>query len=257
MIQQLALVIVLPAMGTVCACPEQCACPAEEAPSWIFRPSTYSHDPGTGDRVSQFAAKKPAYSREDPTYLQSGYRHIRRSIRGGHGSADRLHVVQTWGAGEAIRPYGEWQRPFRAGATPYGPWGNPQGPWTTPFESWYNPYGLGQLPIPPWVHWAPYPPYGGGGGYGTYPPGQGAVTLPAKPPHDLGGHKSGGHPTGGHRSGHPSGGYGYGGDGYGGHPSGPPSPPPQQHGPTAPSHHSSARPPHGSAGHMGHPAAGS
>lgn len=90
----------------------------------------------------------------DPTYMQSGYRHYRSSIRVG-GSADHVHVVQTWGLGELIRPYGEWLYPFRAGATPFGPWGNPQGPWTTPFGSWINPYGLGQLPNPPWF----FPPY--------------------------------------------------------------------------------------------------
>ncbi|HUT09173.1 MAG TPA: hypothetical protein VMY42_01630 [Thermoguttaceae bacterium] len=129
--------------------------------SWIFRPSTYSHDPQTGKRVHQFAPKQPAYKRDDSTYFQSGYRHRRWTLRGPDGSADRLHVVDTWGAGEAIRPYGEWQYPYRAGATPYGPWGNPQGPWTMPFDSWSNPYG----------QWNRYPLYYGGPGYG---PGYGA-----------------------------------------------------------------------------------
>jgi hypothetical protein len=59
--------------------------------------------------------------------------------------------VQTWGQGTAIRPYGEWEYPYRAGATPYGPWGNPQGPWTLPFDSWQNPYGLNRGPYyGPW-----------------------------------------------------------------------------------------------------------
>jgi hypothetical protein len=109
--------------------------------SWIFRPSHYSHDPQTGERVSQYASEPPAYAPYDPNYLVSGYRHIRSSIRDGDGNFDHMHVVQTWGAGEWIRPYGEWLFPFRAGATPYGPWGNPQGPWTLPFGSWVNPYG--------------------------------------------------------------------------------------------------------------------
>lgn len=120
--------------------------------SWIFRPSYYSHDPGGYTRVEQFATHAPAYAPSDPTYRQSAYRQNRTSIRAGD-SADNMHVVETWGAGESIRPYGEWLYPFRAGATPYGPWGNPQGPWTTPHQSWSNPYGLGQLPVPPWVHW--------------------------------------------------------------------------------------------------------
>lgn len=117
--------------------------------SWIFRRSSYTHHPATGERVAQFASHKPAYTLNDGTYQQSAYRHNRSTIRVG-GSADRTHIVETWGSGPAVRPYGEWQRPYRPGATPYGPWGNPRGPWTTPFRSWTNPYGLGRLPYPPW-----------------------------------------------------------------------------------------------------------
>mgnify|MGYP005839397573 CR=1 FL=1 len=130
--------------------------------SWIFQPSYFSHSPATGQRVVQYAPAKPALARSDTTYQQSAYRHSRSSIRVGD-SSDHLHIVETWGAGEYLRPYGEWLRPFREGATPFGPWGNPQGPWTTPFGSWVNPYGLGRLPHPPWGHWypgyypAPYP----------------------------------------------------------------------------------------------------
>ncbi len=133
---------------------------AEEVDSWIFRPSKYSHDPVSGQRVAQFAPPITPIRRIDSTYRESGYRHIRSSLRGPDGSADRTHIVQTWGAGEAIRPYGEWQRPFRAGATPYGPWGNPQGPWTTPFGSWDNPYG--QWNRYPYGYRYPYPYYGAG-----------------------------------------------------------------------------------------------
>ncbi len=114
--------------------------------SWIFRPSKYTHNPVTGERVDQYAPKKPAIVRTDPTYMQSGYRHSRITQRGIDGSADRLHIVETWGAGDMIRPYGEWMYPYRAGATPYGPWGSSRGPWTMPFDSWSNPYGLGRLP---------------------------------------------------------------------------------------------------------------
>jgi len=122
--------------------------------SWVFRPSYFSHEPATGQRVTQYAPPKTPYVRGDSTYAQSGYRHSHTSIRVGEGS-ENLHIVETWGAGESIRPYGEWLRPFREGATPFGPWGNPQGPWTTPFGSWVNPYGLGRLPNPPWIY--PYP----------------------------------------------------------------------------------------------------
>ncbi len=171
------------------------------ADSWIFRTSTYSHDPASGARIAQYAPKEPAYMPVDPTYRRSGYRHIRTTFRGPHGTADRLHQVETWGAGEMIRPYGEWQYPYRAGATPFGPWGNAGGPWTLPFDSWVNPYGS----------WNQYPYRGGyggggygGGGYGRGGRGRGypqAVPFGrhggsrGKGPH---GQAPGGHPGSGH-----------------------------------------------------------
>ena len=109
--------------------------------SWIFRPGYYTHSPVTGQRVAQYEPERPSIVPTDPTYQESGYRH--QIIQAGN---DRLNIVQTWGAGTAIRPYGEWEYPYRAGATPFGPWGNPQGPWTLPFDSWQNPYGLNRLP---------------------------------------------------------------------------------------------------------------
>jgi len=124
---------------------------SEASGSWIFRPSEFSHDPAMNARTTRFAGPVTPFFRGDPNYQQSAYRHNESSIRVGR-SSDHVHIVETWGAGEWIRPYGEWLYPYRAGATPYGPWGNPQGPWTTPFGSWVNPYGLGQLPIPPWVN---------------------------------------------------------------------------------------------------------
>lgn len=105
----------------------------------------------------QYQSPPPAVVPTDPTYQESGYRHKRSGIAV-RGSFDFRHVVETWGAGEAIRPYGEWLYPFRPGATPFGPWGNPQGPWTLPFQSWQNPYGAwnrygypsGMIPLPIW-----------------------------------------------------------------------------------------------------------
>ncbi len=122
--------------------------PAEA--SWIFRPSYYSHDPQTGQRVAQYAQPAPSYSRVGTeNYLQSVYRHNRITLWAGD-SVENTHMVETWGQGDRIRPYGEWLFPYRAGATPYGPWGNPQGPWTLPFDSWTNPYGLMQR-YSPWT----------------------------------------------------------------------------------------------------------
>jgi hypothetical protein len=165
----------------------------KEAASWIFRRSTYSHSPVTGERVSQYASPRASIVRSDNTYRESGYRHIRSSLRGPDGSADRTHVVQTWGAGESIRPYGEWQRPFRDGATPYGPWGNAQGPWTKPFESWDNPYG--QWNRYPYGYRSAYPNYGGG-----------PVAVPYATPYGSpGGMPHGGSPGGGSPHGGPHG----------------------------------------------------
>jgi hypothetical protein len=154
--------------------------------SWIFAPSYYSHDPATGQRVAQFAPEEPAYAAVDPTFMRSGYRHNRTTLRGLDGTADRMHVVETWGEGESIRPYGEWEYPFRAGATPYGPWGNPQGPWTSPYGAWVNPYGLGRIPQ---VYDFNYN-YGGGNrphdGYPSPGPGGGGPGGPHGPGGDMG-----------------------------------------------------------------------
>jgi hypothetical protein len=131
------------------------ACTAQASDvSWMFQPGYYTHSPTTGQRVAQYEPEKPAYATIDPTYQESGYRH--ELIQAGN---EWVNIVQTWGAGTAIRPYGEWEYPYRAGATPYGPWGNPQGPWTLPFDSWRNPYGLNHMQN----HGAWQPGYGSGG----------------------------------------------------------------------------------------------
>jgi hypothetical protein len=148
---------------------------------WAFRASYYSHDSATGQRVAQFAQPVPAYSRVGGEgYLQSAYRHNETALLGPN-DADHIHVVETWGAGNQVRPYGEWLFPYRAGATPYGPWGNPQGPWTLPFDSWSNPYGLLQ-------HSQGYPgngmpmPNGSAMPYGRAPLGAGANGEYQQPP---------------------------------------------------------------------------
>lgn len=133
-------------------------CVEDEGSNWIFLPSYFTHDPETGQRVTQYSPMPPVYLPYDPTYRESGFHYTQEIMRGPNGSVEGFHMVQTWGDGYQIRPYGEWLFPYRAGATPYGPWGNPQGPWTLPFDSWQNPYGLGRLPNPPWPVW----PWGSG-----------------------------------------------------------------------------------------------
>jgi hypothetical protein len=111
--------------------------PAAEASdvSWMFRPGYYTHSPETGQRVAQYEPERPSIIPTDPTYQESGYRH--QVIQLG---TDYLNLVQTWGAGTAIRPYGEWERPYRPGATPYGPW-------IMPYRAWQNPYGPANGPF--------------------------------------------------------------------------------------------------------------
>ena len=115
-----------------------------------LRPSYYSHSQETGQRVAQYQPEEPAFAPCDSTYQQSGFRYFHSGIQVGN-SEDHVHVVQTWGAGANIRPYGEWGIPFRPGATPYGPWGNPQGPWTQPWGAGQSrlPWGGGQGPSGP------------------------------------------------------------------------------------------------------------
>ncbi len=63
---------------------------------WITAPSYYTHDPSTGERVTQYSPIGPFYTYARPDYLRSGYRHTRSSIQVGN-SADNLHVVEEWG----------------------------------------------------------------------------------------------------------------------------------------------------------------
>jgi len=95
------------------------------ATDWILAPSTFTHDPQTGERISQFAPLPPVYMRaERPDYVESGYRHRQSVIRDPRGSADRLHITEEWG--RPVRPYGEWRFPYRPYSVPYPLWGPPQ-----------------------------------------------------------------------------------------------------------------------------------
>jgi hypothetical protein len=112
------------------------------AADWLLAPSTYTHDPQTGERTAQYAPIAPVVVPTRPDYLKSGYRHNRSSIVSGDG-ADHHHVVEQWG--RPVRPYGEWLYPYRPYSVPYQLWGPP-----------YAGLGWPYRPAPRWPH-----PHGG------------------------------------------------------------------------------------------------
>ncbi len=117
------------------------------AADWILAPSTYTHDPQTGRRVTQYAPIEPVLVPSRPDYVKSGYRHNRSSIYSGDG-ADHQHIVEQWG--RPVRPYGEWLHPYRPYSVPYQYWG-------APYAGLGYPYAFGA------------PGYGGFGAAGIRP----------------------------------------------------------------------------------------
>lgn len=119
------------------------------ATDWILAPSTFTHDPQTGERIAQFAPIPPVYMRAGrPDYVESGYRHRQSVIRDRRGSADRLHITQEWG--RPVRPYGEWRFPYRPYSVPYPLWGPPQvNYFSSPDLGPYRGWGRGPGPGPP------------------------------------------------------------------------------------------------------------
>lgn len=71
------------------------ACPAG-AQSWVFRRSTFTHDPATGARVAQYDRINPVEELPDPRYVTSGYRQIRTTLRGPDGSIDNTYQVTRY-----------------------------------------------------------------------------------------------------------------------------------------------------------------
>jgi len=160
------------------------------AADWILAPSTFTHDPETGKRVTQYAPIGPFYWPQRADYRQSGYRHHRSTLRAG-GSADHMHVVEEWG--RPIRPYGEWRFPYRPYSVPYDLWGEPYGGLNYNYNHYWgrggHPGGTPHRTSPhPGGHHTgtPHPtsPHPGGHGHSHGSPGHG------------GGH--GTHPKGGH-----------------------------------------------------------
>lgn len=146
------------------------------AAHWSTAPSYYTHEPLTGQRVSQYTPIGPVYVFPRGDYLQSGYRHTRSSIQVGQ-SSDNLHIVEEWG--RPVRPYEEWRFPYRPYSVPYDLWGPP-----APVAPYGSGYPGSPLPYGPAYGVPSYggsgyggPGYGGpgsgGSGYGPTHPGHG------------------------------------------------------------------------------------
>ncbi len=133
------------------------AASSASAADWLMMPSTYSHHPVTGQRVSQFRETPRPEATSAPNFRSSGYTHYRSSVNYGQ-SADNYHRVDTWGGD--VRPYGEWRFPYR--------------PYSTPYQNWGAPFGGLNIGVLPGAGYFPgagyYPPAAGGG----VPPNSGA-----------------------------------------------------------------------------------
>jgi hypothetical protein len=132
-------------MGAPCAPNAPCAAtvvypnPESEEPSWIFRPSTFSHDPETGARVAQYMRTPPVEPLPDERMVTSRYRRSRTNLRGVDGAVDTYYEVQAWGNGrggidaEWERFHDAWKESYLQGgyynqSPGYGGWNN-YGPW--------------------------------------------------------------------------------------------------------------------------------
>lgn len=140
-------------------------CQSASAGDWITEPSYYTHDPNSGERVTQYSPIGPFYTYPQSSFVRSGYRNTRSSLQVGT-SADHYHTTEQWGA--PVQPYGEWQFPYRPYSVPYDAWG-PQLFGGVPFGRFPQGFGTG---------------YGGGfpgsgfPGGGLLPPGQGGMQQP-------------------------------------------------------------------------------
>lgn len=122
-----------------------------QGPDWFTSGSYFTHNPQTKERVHQFAARPVVRHTPDP--FMSVYRQQRSSMTV-DGSSDHYHKVYQFG--ETVRPYGEWEFPYRPYSVPYSDWayGSPFGHLANPPRT--NP----MLPSPiyaPGFFPSPYP----------------------------------------------------------------------------------------------------
>jgi hypothetical protein len=142
-----------------------------EAPSWVFRRSTYSHDPYTGARVAQYMRTPPVEPLDDPRMVTSRYRRSRTNLRGNDGSFDTYYEVQAWGNGrggidaEWERFHDAWKESYLSGGfhnqgTGFAPWGFSPG--------WGGFPGFGFSPEFGFPPWQGFPQQGGHGHHGGH-----------------------------------------------------------------------------------------
>ncbi len=171
----------------------QRTCIAEEdsQPSWIFRPSNFTHDPETGARVAQYERIQPVEPLEDERNVTSRYRRVRTNLRGADGSTDSTYEVQAWGNGrggldaEWERFHDAWKESYlQGGFINQGPAnGNGWSGWGTGGPGGWGPGNWGPGPGywgPGQGNWAPGPGNWGGPGFG--PPGNWGPTRSGSGP---------------------------------------------------------------------------
>ena len=88
---------------------QECTADDDEQPSWIFRRSTYTHDPYTGARVAQYQRLPAIEPLEDERLVTSRYHRIQTNLRGTAGSSESYYDVQAWGNGRGGID-AEWER---------------------------------------------------------------------------------------------------------------------------------------------------
>jgi hypothetical protein len=109
-----AIIIISASSAVACEAPcnlsPQPICVADdEPPSWIFRRSTYTHDPNTGARVAQYQRLPAIEPLEDERLVTSRYHRIQTNLRGTNGSSEQYYDVQAWGNGRGGID-AEWER---------------------------------------------------------------------------------------------------------------------------------------------------
>ncbi|TWU40483.1 hypothetical protein [Novipirellula artificiosorum] len=120
---------------------------------WLTLPSTYTHDPVTLVRTTQYEPITAPTTAVVADFQTSGYTHMRSSLNYGQ-SADNYHRVESWGP--PVRPYGEWRFPYRPYSAPYAAWGAPLAGMNLGPNFYGRGLGNSALPVPEQVR----PPMG-------------------------------------------------------------------------------------------------